>query len=224
MIAGVDGCRSGWVAVLDDGRERRVEVFATFADLLRTGARTIVIDVPIGLMDDRPRAADAAARKLLRGRASCVFPAPYRAMLGARSHAEACAVRERIDGKRCSRQAFGIFRKIAEVDARMTPELQERVVEGHPEVTFALLRGTPVEHGKKSAEGRAARVAVLREHFPEVEERVASRRPAGVGRDDLLDAYALLWTASRVVAGAEVRLPGGTVERDARGLRAEIVA
>ncbi len=225
MFAGMDGCKSGWVAALDDGTGAvRIEVFTHFAALLALRCQSMVIDVPIGIMTRVPRAADAAARELLGRRACCVFSAPYRPMLLARSHAEACAVREGIDGKRCSRQAFEIFGKIAEVDAPMTPRLQERIREGHPEVTFAVMRGGhPFHEGKKTPRGHTARLELLQAYFPGIEVHVAARRPPGVGRDDLLDAFAMLWTARRVAAGGAHRMPG-VVQRDDKGLSAEILA
>lgn len=229
MIAGVDGCRSGWVAVVEDGTgTQRIEVFGRFAQLLESDIRLIVIDVPIGIMTSEPRVVDRAARGFLRNRACCVFSAPYRAMLSARSHAEACSIRESIDGKRCSRQAFEITAKIAEVDALMTRELQARVREGHPEVTFATMQGSvPMPERKKSTAGRTARLAALEAHFPDIHQRAGARRPAGVGADDVLDAYAMLWTARRLAAGSSVRLPGPMIssdQRDNKGLSAEMIA
>jgi predicted RNase H-like nuclease len=124
-------------------------------------------------------------------------------MLNARTHSEACSLRELIDGKRCSRQAFEITTKIAEVDALMTRHLQSRVREGHPELSFATMSGgAPVMDRKRSAAGRAARLAALRPHFPEIDIAANGRRPAGVGADDVLDAYAMLWTARRLDAGS----------------------
>lgn len=229
MIAGVDGCKAGWIAILeDDEGRRRSAVFATFADIVATEARLVVIDVPIGIMTRAPREVDTAARRALGERACCVFSAPYRPMLGARTYHEACAIREGIDGKRCSKQAFEIFRKIAEVDSRMTPELQRRVREGHPEITFATLQGgVAIPHKKRSAAGRSARVAALKPFFPELDALVAARRPSGVECDDLIDAYAMLWTARRVEKGIAQRLTGMTStsgQRDDRGVVAEMLA
>jgi predicted RNase H-like nuclease len=51
---------------------------------------------------------------------------------------------------------------------------------------------------------------------------VIESRPSGVGRDDVLDAMAVCWTAERVLRKKEIRVPGEPV-RDSRGLRMEIV-
>jgi predicted RNase H-like nuclease len=51
-------------------------------------------------------------------------------------------------------------------------------------------------HNKKTMEGAAERIAVLRPVFPEIERHLANR-PSRVGADDLLDAAAAAWTALR---------------------------
>jgi predicted RNase H-like nuclease len=185
--------------------------------------RPLVLDVPIGLLDRGPRLADLEARGRLGRRASSVFPAPLRPMLEAATWEEACAIRERIDGLRCSRQTAGILPRVRAVDMRITRELQDHgVVEGHPEVVFAAmanLRG--LHHPKRLPAGREERLALLRERFDDVDAGLASIAP-GL-RGDAVDAYALLWTARRVLGGEAIRLPAGAVERDPRGLRCEMV-
>src|SRR5205085_3782793 len=99
--------------------------------------------------------------------------------------------------------------------AAMTPALQRRVREAHPEVSFALLNGRQLRFPKKRPEGEAERRLLLRPVFGELPP------VAGAARDDVIDAYALLWSARRV-AQNEARVLG-TGERDERGLRCEIV-
>ena len=223
-LAGVDGCRSGWVAAIDAGDGgTRVQWFAGFADVLEsTHLRTVAVDIPIGLLARGPRACDVLARKLLGPqRGSSVFPAPVRAMLESTTWEEACAARSASEGKRCSRQAFAILDKIRSVDRAMTPEQQERVVEVHPEVCFAVMTGEgPIAAPKRTAPGRRERERRLLAFFPDLRERV--QRLPGVQVDDVLDAYACLWTARRIDRGEAIRMPS-TPECDARGLRAEIV-
>jgi predicted RNase H-like nuclease len=226
MIAGVDGCRGGWVIILEheDGGRRQVKV-NDFRQILGVpGLELVVIDVPIGLLDSAPRAADREARRFLRTRGCCVFPAPYRSVIAAETYAEACQRRERVDGKRMSQQAFGIMAKIREVDAVLTPELQHRFREGHPEVTFALMNGgVAVSSRKKTHHGFEERRKLLETSFGELRSNNRLHLPSGVGRDDLIDAYAMLWTARRVKQGINLRLPLEP-QIDARGLRAEILA
>jgi predicted RNase H-like nuclease len=89
------------------------------------------------------------------------------------------------------------------------------VREAHPEVSFALLKGAPMRFAKKSAEGEAERVRLLRPIFCEIPT------VPGAARDDVLDAFALLWSARRARRG-HARVLGGD-ERDERGLTCEIV-
>ena len=84
QIAGVDGCRKGWIAiVLKDGYFARAEFSPTFAELLNVlaDAQIIAVDIPIGLPDgSEPRAADVEAKKLLGklGAAVFIIPPPRR--------------------------------------------------------------------------------------------------------------------------------------------------
>ncbi len=83
-VAGVDGTKGGWVAVvLDDGRLVEDQVLspvkADFSELMN--AAVIAVDVPIGF---GPRRADAAARAFMRGAASTVFTTPSRKILESR--------------------------------------------------------------------------------------------------------------------------------------------
>lgn len=77
-----------------------------------------------------------------------------------------------------------------------------------------------MRHRKSSPEGRRERLRLLRRHFPDAEEYLV-RIPGAI--PDLIDSYALLWTARRIARQQAVVLPPDP-EMDARGLRAEIVA
>jgi len=225
MIAGSDAYRQQWLTVIE-GRSgtRAVELIESFRDLiLRADIETIVLDVPIGLMDQGERACDVLARRLVGSRRSSIFPAPIRPMLPSVNYSDACRRRYGVDGKKCSKQLFAILGLIRDVDSQVTPDLQIRVREGHPEVSFALLNGArPLKWPKKAAEGRLERVALLEPHFPDIRERVDHlSHPGRVA--DLLDAHAMLWTARRITAGKALHLPDQP-QYDRRGLRAEIVA
>lgn len=191
-VAGVDGCRSGWTVATPDG----VAVVRTFAEIVEARFELVLIDIPIGLIDEGPRSCDVEARQLLGARRSSVFPAPPRRLLRARSYRG-----------QCSRQLWNILYKIREVDEAMTPRLQRRIREAHPEVSFALLGGAPMRFPKKTREGLAERRALVG----------PGPKLRGATEDDVLDACALLRSAmhpSRVL---------GDGKRDARGLRCEIV-
>ena len=101
-------------------------------------------------------------------------------------------------GRGLSQQAFGIIPKIKQVDDAITPECQHWAFEVHPEVCFwALNNCRPMTQNKKTKDGAAERIAVLRPIFPEIEQQLANR-PHRVGADDLLDAAAAAWTALRL--------------------------
>ena len=117
-IAGVDGTPAGWVVVAGEYARGYVRAFCVkqLADLPRD-LRVVAVDGPIGLAERGPRLADHLARRALGPRGSSVFPTPVRGVLGARSWEDACARHERVDGRRVSKQTFGILGKIAEADA-----------------------------------------------------------------------------------------------------------
>jgi predicted RNase H-like nuclease len=229
-IAGVDGCPAGWLCLIEDLDSRRIgsKIFPTFAELAGTLAVNIIaIDIPIGLTDSGPRLCDVAARERLRGkRATSVFPAPIRQVMTAGSYPEALALSRRLEGKGISKQAHAIYRKIAEVDAvlRAQPSLRDRVIEVHPEVTFAHWRGAPIVEGKKTEEGAAIRRALIDEHFGAEEyEKVRQRyKRREAADDDILDAFAALRTAERIMSGEAATLPERPA-RDSAGLPMRIV-
>ena len=188
----------------------------------------LAVDIPIGLPSSGSRECDVQARRLLgRGRASSVFPAPIRRVLTASSHAEASESRFLAEGKRISIQAWAIVPKIREVDEFMrgTHPTRDRVREVHPEVCFYYMAGgRPMSAAKKRKAGREERAALLRVQFGEsVDAALGDRRRLGCEADDILDAFAALWTARRIRGGNEVCLPHDP-PLDEYGLRMEMVA
>ncbi len=234
LLMGIDGCRAGWIVAASDVALSTL-AFDLVPDLEPVIARVeraggvIAIDIPIGLRDGGARDCDRAARRRLgRPRGSSVFPAPCRAALRALDYRQACALSRRAAGVALSRQCFAIIGKIREVDARMTPARQAFVREVHPELVFAVLdgRGRGLVESKKTGAGERVRRRLLRGVAPDFDPgavRAALGR-SGVTRDDVIDAVACLVAARRVAHGAMLVLPEGTVPRDARGLRMEIVA
>lgn len=153
-IAGVDGCRGGWIAFKVELSTMHTSIgLVDISALLRgrpSDLAAIAIDVPIGLLDGS-RACDKAARKLLgQPRGTSVFPAPCRSSLSGANHANAAAINKRITGRALSRQAWSIVPKIKQVDDVITPTCQEWVFEVHPEISFwALAGGTPMTQSKR---------------------------------------------------------------------------
>jgi predicted RNase H-like nuclease len=226
-VAGLDGCRGGWVMVrapLEVGPGSTVEFVADLdvvVSALEAGDLAVAgIDIPIGLPETGPRRCDVDARSMLGPRRSSVFPAPVRGILGATAYDDAAARCRVLSGKGLSRQAFGILSKVREVDLLMTPRRQRSLVEVHPEVSFTVLSGEPMAHYKKTPAGWTQRVDALRGAFPDI-DRHDGARISGVGTDDVLDAFVTAWSARRWWGRGHVQLGG---ERDARGLRMEIIA
>jgi predicted RNase H-like nuclease len=201
FVAGVDGCRGGRVAfkVTLPNHATSVEVVDLPAWLRKrpTDLACLAIDIPIGLLDGS-RGCDKAARKLLgQPRGTSVFAAPCRSALSTENHAAATATNLRMTGRGLSQQAWGIAPKIKQVDDAITPDSQRWAFEVHPEVCFwALNQRRPMKHNKKTKEGAAERLALLRREFPEIERHLA-KRPPHVGADDLMDAAVAAWTALR---------------------------
>jgi predicted RNase H-like nuclease len=231
-LIGIDGCGSGrWLLACGDDApgairfELAQDLAPVFAEA-SAGRAIVAIDTPIGLPALGTRLCDSAARRLLIGRTSCVFNAPSRAALAGIDYVDACALNLEACGKSLSRQSYGILGLIAQVDQLITPELQERVREMHPEVTFAVLAGQPLLEAKKTAEGRRGRLEVLAGCGIEPDvERVRNTLGRGrVGADDVIDACAALVTAYRIHDGEALVLPPGEVQTDGRGLRMEMVA
>jgi predicted RNase H-like nuclease len=212
-VAGVDGCRAGWL-VVHDGQAAVHPGFARVLAALPDDA-VVAVDMPIGLADrHRPggRAVDRAARAQLGPKRVSVFSPPPRPVLGARSLDEA-----RRRGGRLTLQALNLLPRIEDIDDVMTVELQVRVFEVHPELSFAAMNdGQPVLEPKRSAAGSQRRQALLaRAGVP------VPVRPRGAALDDLLDACALMWSARRIADGTARRIPDDPA-CDERGLRMEL--
>lgn len=231
-ICGVDGCRKGWIAVTKDmaSGDLSWRQYGSALQLFKVEPRpqTIGIDIPIGLPEFGPRACEQEARRLLKlGRASSVFSAPIRPMLNASSYLEACQVRFAAEGKKISRQTWGILAKIREVDAQLCEDvtLQSIVYEVHPEVSFYFLAGQrPLRHSKKTGPGFKERVDLLEPIFgPKVHLALEERRSLKSAQDDILDAFAALWTAERIATGTAISV-SAEVEVDHLGLRMAIHA
>ena len=232
MLLGVDGCRAGWIAAEASGPDERprFRLFRRFAEVieaLRSRDGLACVDVPIGLCDVGRR-CDQEARKLLGpARAASVFTPPSRSALAGTTAAEIRSLNLRATGRSLSEQTLNILPKIREVDAALTPALQEGVREVHPELVFASLtdHGSGLATSKKTDRGRRERLALLPPALAAAAPSRAARPfPAqAVALDDYVDALAALVTAGRRARGEARRLPADGVDRDQRGLAMEIV-
>ncbi|MEA2238530.1 MAG: hypothetical protein QOC81_3254 [Thermoanaerobaculia bacterium] len=214
-LAGVDGCRAGWIAVVQNIETAHLTatVYGSFAQLVaEVDAAVLAIDIPIGMTECDSRQCDLLARKHLGPiRGTSVFPAPIRAALHASTYERAKVTSLAVQNKGISKQAWAIYPKIREVDAALCASagLRARVVEVHPELTFSAWNGAPILQPKRKAEGRAIRRNLIESHFGplsfESARTTVARRDAA--DDDIADAFAALWTARRIMSGQATTLP-----------------
>ncbi|RBY75780.1 DUF429 domain-containing protein [Geodermatophilus sp. TF02-6] len=216
-VLGVDGVRGGWVGARLEGRTVELLALADAAAVLAVpDVAAVGVDMPIGLPDDGPRACDAAARRRLGRAGSSVFPAPLRAVLGARDHTEACRVSRAASGKALSVQAWHLVPAIRSLDDALGDPPAGSVVEVHPELAFRAL-DERVRDRKATARGLAQRVRALVPVMDVLDALAAA--PAGVPTVDALDACAAAWSARRVADGTAECVGDGATDARGRPMR-----
>ena len=230
-VVGVDGCPGGWIAVRW-GETVSHHLCRSFAEVLAMDAAVIAVDMPIGFPQGSGRVAEREVRQRLGERQSSVFSVPSRAAVMCADYRESCAANLASSDppKKVSKQIFHIFPKMREIDALITPELQSRIVEVHPELAFWAMNGEaplPLPKKVKSAPHAPGldlrRDLLVRAGFPLGQLPPASYRRADVGADDLIDACACAWSGRRILEGRAVSFPADP-PLDARGLRMAISA
>ena len=231
-VAGADGFSKGWVVVSWDGRTASLVTCPDFTTVLQhtAGCDAVAIDMPIGLLDLSQaggRLCEQAARTFVGGKkASSVFSSPIRAALAETLYPQALAANRAAGGIGIAKQTFCLFPKMRDIDAQITPALQKRCKEVHPEVSFAAMACISEGHAalapKKTPLGRLERELILQAAgFTDLPRLIALGRALGAGADDVLDACAAAWTAVRVHAGTAIPLPA-VPPRDSRGLEMAI--
>jgi predicted RNase H-like nuclease len=232
-LAGVDGCRAGWVVafVRPAGGDVRVAVLPRFADALAAPEAPVIVavDIPIGLPErvgHGGRAAENVIRPLLGARQSSVFSVPSRAAMAAEEYRQACASALATSNppRKISKQLFMIAPKIREVDACLLADrtAAARVFEVHPELAFWRLNGEQALDEPKKVKGRCYEPGLLLRRRLLVQAGLAAAvvngaPPKGAGPDDLLDALACAAIARRIHAGLARPFPDPP-EHDAFGL------
>jgi len=217
---GLDCCRKGWVAVLVDGETRELRFYSTIAEFLATKFDSAAIDMPIGLPDAGERACDLAARTMLKPHSSRIFTGARRGLWEFGAQAVANEVLRARGEAGVSIQLWHLGNKICELDASMTPRLQAKLREAHPELAFLRLnRGVPLP-SKQTNDGLRLRTKLLRAAgFRGIGRWLAGKRN-GAKPDDILDACALA-IAARDFDSSRV-LPRGRAPKDSRGLKMQI--
>jgi predicted RNase H-like nuclease len=183
--------------------------YVGFTKLFLVLIPVVGIDMPIGLPDRGARRADRLAQKSLSRRASSIFVTPTREACSLLTHHEVSARNVELDGPGISIQAFHLLPKVREVDDVLrelpnTPDLT--VVEVHPELSFQLLNGAPLQHSKRTSDGQQERRELLMHVGLNLDPSLVVR--AGkVGIDDVFDAAVVAWTARRFQQGLAVSIP-----------------
>ena len=162
-IAGVDGCKGGWIAVYEDTDSGKLDcrVKETFEKVMaHPDLSTVAVDMPIGLCDEKEgRACDKAARDVLGERSRSIFPAPTAGVVDLYSRMTVEKRREQAayelakrenkkltgsgrekDGKGLTKQTWALVPKIAEVASYLEGSPGSPVYEVHPEVCFAAMK------------------------------------------------------------------------------------
>jgi predicted RNase H-like nuclease len=220
-LAGVDGCKAGWIAAFArlDGGPVEVRIFSRFADVLAEPPQIVAVDMPIGLpacAGHGGRAAENAVRPLLGARQSSVFSVPSRAAIYAEEYREACRIAFATSDppRKVSKQLFHIAPKIREIDTCLRNDFAAaaRVFEAHPEVAFWRLNGEQPLVEPKKVRGRLhpPGLALRRRLLTAIglpEAVVEAEPPKGAAADDLLDALACLSVAQRIHRGQAQSFP-----------------
>jgi predicted RNase H-like nuclease len=244
IVAGVDGCRGGWIVAVSDAGMSQLDIFRIEAldELFAKypALKAVAVDMPIGLPErigPRGRTPERLVRPLLGKRQSSVFSIPARSAVEAAvdphipedqrfRHCCAIARTTPAEGKAVAKQAFGIFPKVVQLDRwlRSNPVHASRVYECHPEVSFWAMNGEQEVHEPKKIKHRLSEVGFRRRQdllrgqgFDSGAVTPELARRLGAGLDDLTDACAACWTALRIAYGRARSFPDPP-ERDRYGL------
>jgi predicted RNase H-like nuclease len=182
--------------------------------------------MPIGLPSGgEPRTCDLEARNALgKSGQTRFFLCPPRQCLDADTPEEFQKRFKKLTGKGAGLPVWGIVRKIKEVDAEMTPELQDRVMEFHPELAWKGLAGTVLD-SKHGAEGLLHRINILNKHETAWLPGLKTRHlPSKVKLDDVLDCLVGLSVAHAITEDPSYknRIPRSDPPKDERRLRMEL--
>jgi predicted RNase H-like nuclease len=228
ILAGVDGCKFGWICITKDLENGALNsrIFRSSAELFAQTPTPAVfsIDIPIGLTDSGPRQCDIQARRLLGARrGTSVFSAPIRPVLNLASREEADKIHRSIDGNGVNVFSWNLYPRIRDVDSELQKNtiLREKVYEVHPEISFrAINDGVTIITAKRNPRGESIRRALVENRFglgafDEIRKNLYRK---DVANHDINDAFAVLWTAKRIYRKEGEVIPAD-IEFDSAGLR-----
>lgn len=198
-IAGIDGCRYGWIMVAFINGKYSVEIHHTITELIGShpGLQRILIDIPMGLATSSyPRTIDGTLRKVMGKRGATVFNVPCKAAVYEDNFEKAKQLNIEIEGKSLSVQTLNIKKKIKEVDQYLSENRSTiEIIESHPELCFAYLKGEILDTKKSSTEGINERLNLLQKYCKELPElykkSLQQFKRKDVKPDDLVDAMCL---------------------------------
>jgi predicted RNase H-like nuclease len=206
-VLGIDWAGRRWVCVVLDSANVHVTSERSFEALIDrfSSAAAIAVDIPIGLPPTWPgRRAEHEARKLVHP--STVFPTYPRSVYECSVHSDAVALCRERGWPGISRQSYGLYRRMREVEA-----YADRVREIHPEVSFWKMNGESklaaskhTWNGLFERRGLLAREGIL----------IGDHLPEDVPPADVLDAAAAAWTAHRIAQGRHETLPATPEPRE----------
>jgi len=225
-IAGVDGCHFGWVvASRIDENMPEIQLFEDFQSVLKHYGDydVIVVDMPIGLASNQEnngrRKADIEAKKILSklGRGGSVFFPPAKEVIGGLpiqkleynndNYKLVCDISKKETGRKISRQAFGLLKKIKEINEikEENGEVMKNVLEFHPEITWHLTCGMQKLSYKKTEDGFKQRHSCLcsglnikSNDLSCLIDTTREKRCKDVAKDDIIDALSGLIVAKRI--------------------------
>lgn len=230
---GADISKGYWFTVAFDNSNRfEVFRFKTIEELWKkySAAKLILIDIPIGLLDDGTawRSCDREARQYLEAKKNSVFMVPCRQAIYNTSHTEASSLNKQITGKGLSIQTCCIIPKIRETDDFLSsnPKARKKIQEIHPELCFwALNNKTPMKFKKNDKPGFEERYKLLSSLHPlceaVLEYSIIKYSRKEVAKDDILDALVAVITASKIDLGL-LMIPTNP-EIDSNGLPMQMI-
>lgn len=235
MFAGIDGCKGGWIVAkaqqwpFDDSAQFFIcRDFRTLASLTED-CEVVMVDMPIGLPHPSiqlnwQRQCDIDAQAILgRIAGKSVFPAPPRSSLIAENPTDFQRLHRQLTGEGAKLPVWGIVPKIREVDWVITPFLQSRIREFHPELAWWRLNGNANLDTKHAVSGKRQRrellLSTLESRTLDATERWRGRLGRAAALDDLYDALVGLKVAASVSEALSIP---ASPQRDERGLLMEM--
>ena len=172
IIAGIDGCKAGWIMVKHNQDEYSFGIYPSIKKLFSENydLQRVLIDIPVGLASSKTeRSVEHDLRKELKYRHSTVFNPPCREALYEQDHISARDKNLQIEGRSLTIQSLAIKDKIRETDEFLRNSSGFEIIESHPELCFKYLNNGQVVLSKKSTEkGLKERLSILKNYFKDV--------------------------------------------------------